>query len=196
MHDQTSVTLLSRINAIRYFLMLVVTGSFSPERGLPANVCVDFNHFQSIVMGALVDSKTLEFSFLNNFRLLSHMLPTKINLLKSSLGICCLKMIKMYRQLDRKSPFTYAATWWSSTSERSECLPRHTTSLQELYLPNTKPWMRQVEWIGSQCNFSIILSKQSLGHMNNDMVRSYRDVIVITKFATRRTSKAQSIVIY
>ncbi len=29
-------------------------------------------------------------------------------------------MIKMYRKLDRKSPFTYAATWWSSTSESSE----------------------------------------------------------------------------
>ncbi len=41
----------------------------------------------------------------------------KFNLLKSSLGSCRLKMIKMYRKLDRKSPFTYAATWWSSTSK-------------------------------------------------------------------------------
>ncbi len=29
-------------------------------------------------------------------------------------------MIKMYRKLDRKSTFTYAATWWSSTSESSK----------------------------------------------------------------------------
>ncbi len=58
--------------------MLVATGSFSPERGLLANFCVDFNNFQSIVMIALVHSKTLECSFLNNFRLLFHMLPTKI----------------------------------------------------------------------------------------------------------------------
>ncbi len=55
---------------IRYFLMLVATGSFSPERGLPVNFCVDFNHFQSIVMSALVHGKTLECSFLNNFRLI------------------------------------------------------------------------------------------------------------------------------
>ncbi len=32
--------------------------------------------------------------------------------------------------------------------------------------------------------------------VKNYIVRSYRDVIVITKFATRRASKAQSIVIY
>ncbi len=32
--------------------------------------------------------------------------------------------------------------------------------------------------------------------MNNYIVRSYRDVIVVTKIATRRTSKAQSIVMY
>ncbi len=32
--------------------------------------------------------------------------------------------------------------------------------------------------------------------MNNYIVRSSRDVIVITKFATRRTSKAQSKVMY
>ncbi len=35
-------------------------------------------------------------------------------------------MIKLYRKLDRKSPFTYAATWWSSTLESSEY--HHTTS--------------------------------------------------------------------
>ncbi len=58
--------------------MLVATVSFSPERGLPVNVCVDFNHFQSIVTSALVTNKTLKCSFLNNFRLLFHMLPTKI----------------------------------------------------------------------------------------------------------------------
>ncbi len=66
------------IVAIRYFQMLLATGSFSLERGLPVNFCVDFNHFQSIVMSALVHSKTLKCSFLNNFRLLFHMLPTKI----------------------------------------------------------------------------------------------------------------------
>ncbi len=32
--------------------------------------------------------------------------------------------------------------------------------------------------------------------MNNYIVRSYRDVIVITKFASMRASKAQSIVMY
>ncbi len=32
--------------------------------------------------------------------------------------------------------------------------------------------------------------------MNNYVVRSYKDVIVITKFATMRASKAQSIVMY
>ncbi len=58
--------------------MLVATGSFSPERGRPVNFCVDFNNFQLIVMSDLVHSKTLECSFLNNFRLLFHMLPTKI----------------------------------------------------------------------------------------------------------------------
>ncbi len=35
-----------------------------------------------------------------------------------------------------------------------------------------------------------------LNQMNNYMVRSYRDVIVVTKIATRRTSNAQSIVMY
>ncbi len=52
----------------------------------------------------------------------------QFNLLKSSLWICHLKMIKMYRNLDRKSPFTYAATWWSSTLESSE----FQTNLSEL----------------------------------------------------------------
>ncbi len=32
--------------------------------------------------------------------------------------------------------------------------------------------------------------------MNNYIVRSYRDIIVATKIATRRTNKAQSIVMY
>ncbi len=32
--------------------------------------------------------------------------------------------------------------------------------------------------------------------MDNYIVRSYRDVIVVTKIATKRTSKAQSIVMY
>ncbi len=34
------------------------------------------------------------------------------------------------------------------------------------------------------------------GEMNNYIVISYRDVIVVTNFATRRASKAQSIVMY
>ncbi len=33
-------------------------------------------------------------------------------------------------------------------------------------------------------------------HMNNYIVRLYRDVIVVTKIPTRRTIKAQSIVMY
>ncbi len=33
-------------------------------------------------------------------------------------------------------------------------------------------------------------------YMNNYIVMSYRDVIVVTKIATRITSKAQSIVMY
>ncbi len=32
--------------------------------------------------------------------------------------------------------------------------------------------------------------------MNNYTVRSYRDVIVVTKIAARRTGKAQSIIMY
>ncbi len=32
--------------------------------------------------------------------------------------------------------------------------------------------------------------------MNNYIVRSYKDVIIVTKIAIRRTSKAQSIVTY
>ncbi len=35
-----------------------------------------------------------------------------------------------------------------------------------------------------------------ISQMNNYIVRSYRDVIVLTKIATMRTSKAQSIVMY
>ncbi len=58
--------------------MLVATSSFAPERGLPVNLCVDFNNFQSIVMGALIHSKTLKCSFLNTFRLLFHMLATTV----------------------------------------------------------------------------------------------------------------------
>ncbi len=49
------------------------------------------------------------------------MLPTKIYLLWSSLWICHLKMIKMFRKLERESPFT-SATWWSSTLENGECV--------------------------------------------------------------------------
>ncbi len=42
---------------IRYFLMLVATSSFSQERGLPVIFCVDFNHFKSIIMSALLYRK-------------------------------------------------------------------------------------------------------------------------------------------
>ncbi len=59
------------VPSIHPFPMLVATGSFSPERGLPVKFCVAFNHFKSIIMSALLHSKTL--------------LPTKFNLLKSSL---------------------------------------------------------------------------------------------------------------
>ncbi len=63
---------------IRPFLILVATGSFSTERGLSVKFVVDFNHFESIVMSALLHNKAFKCSFLNNFRLLVCMLPTKI----------------------------------------------------------------------------------------------------------------------
>ncbi len=96
---------------IRYFLMLVTTGSFSPERGLSVIFCVDFNHFKSIIMSALLHRKTLICSFLNQFRLLFICYQRKFNLLKPSLLICHSNMIRMYRKMDRKSVFTHAATW-------------------------------------------------------------------------------------
>ncbi len=40
--------------------MLVATRSFSTERGCPFKVCVDFNHFKSIDMSALLHRKTLK----------------------------------------------------------------------------------------------------------------------------------------
>ncbi len=79
---------------IRYFLMLVATGSFSPERGLPVIFCVDFNHFKSIMMSALLHRKTLICSFLNQFRLLFICYQRKFNLLKPSLWICHSKALK------------------------------------------------------------------------------------------------------
>ncbi len=42
----------------------------------------------------------------------------------------------------------------------------------------------------------ILMNNNDTGPMNNYIVRSYRDVIVVTKIATRRTSKARSIVMY
>ncbi len=45
--------------AIHHFPMLVATGNVSPEKGLPVKFCVDFNHFKSIVMSALLHCKTL-----------------------------------------------------------------------------------------------------------------------------------------
>ncbi len=43
--------------SIRLFPMLVATGSFSPERGLPVIFWVDFNNFKSIIMSALLYRK-------------------------------------------------------------------------------------------------------------------------------------------
>ncbi len=63
---------------IHHFPMLVATGSFSHKRRLPVKFCIDFNHFKSIVISALIHCKTLKCSFLNNFMLFFHMLPTKI----------------------------------------------------------------------------------------------------------------------
>ncbi len=68
----------SQYNVIHPYPILVATGSFSPKRGIPVKFCFDFNHFKSIFMRALLHSKTLKYSFLNNFRLLFHMLPTEI----------------------------------------------------------------------------------------------------------------------
>ncbi len=89
--------------------MLVANGSFSSERELPVKFCDDFNHFKSIIMSPLVHSTTLKCSFMYHIRQLFHMLP-KPNLPKSSVRICHLKIIKIYRKLDRKSSFTYAVT--------------------------------------------------------------------------------------
>ncbi len=44
----------------------------------------------------------------------------KCNLLKSSLWICHLKMIKCTENWTGSPLFTYAATWWSSTLESGE----------------------------------------------------------------------------
>ncbi len=46
-------------------------------------------------------------------------------------------------------------------------------------------------------SFSEVNDESAWGHgwMNSYIVRSYRDVIVVAKIATRRTSKAQSIVL-
>ncbi len=44
----------------------------------------------------------------------------KFNLLKSSLWICHLKMIEMYKIMYKKFSFTSAVIWWSSTLESCE----------------------------------------------------------------------------
>ncbi len=87
-HDIDIENLRRHTIAIHYFLMLVATGSFSPERGLPAIFFDDFNHFKSIIMSALLHRKTLIWSFLNQFRLLFICYQRKFNLLKPSLWIC------------------------------------------------------------------------------------------------------------
>ncbi len=107
---------------IRLFPMLVATGCFSPEMGLPVIFCVDFNHFKTIIMNALLHRKTLICSFLNQFRLLFICYQRKFNLVKPSLWICHSNMIRMYKTMDRNSVFTHAATWWSSTLESSNML--------------------------------------------------------------------------
>ncbi len=112
--------------------MLVATGSFSPKRGFPIKFCIDFNHFKSIVMSALLHGKfwnaqfwtTLDYSFTCYKR--------KFNLLKSSLWICHLKMIKIFRKLDRKSSFTSAAIWWYSTLESGK-LPDHIRTVHSFH---------------------------------------------------------------
>ncbi len=46
--------------SIHLLPMLVATGSFSAERGLPVIFCVDFNHFKSIIMSALLHKKNFD----------------------------------------------------------------------------------------------------------------------------------------
>ncbi len=84
---------------IRPFPMLVATGSFPPQY---YTVKLLNTHFWT----------TVGYSFT--------CYQGKVYLLKSSLWICHLKMIKMYWKLNMKSPFISAATWWSITLESSE----------------------------------------------------------------------------
>ncbi len=58
---------LRQIPPIHPFPMLVATGSFSPKQGLPVKFWVDFNHFKSIVMSAMLHTKTLKCSFTEQF---------------------------------------------------------------------------------------------------------------------------------
>ncbi len=50
-------------------------------------------------------------------------------------------MIKMYRKLDRKFPFTLAATWWSSTLESGEFL------IKDLTLTISSPKQSLSAWV-------------------------------------------------
>ncbi len=105
--------------------MFVATGSFSPKNRHHVKFCVDFNHFKNINISALLQSKTLKARFWTTLGCSFICYQRKFNLLKSSLWICHLKMIKMYRTLDRKSAFTSAAIWWSSTLESGELVLHH-----------------------------------------------------------------------
>ncbi len=89
--------------------MLVATGSFSSKRELLVNVCVDFNHFKSIVMSSLLHNKTEIFISEQLLAALSHALNG--NLIYSSHLYEFVKMIKMWRNAYRKFFFTPAAIW-------------------------------------------------------------------------------------
>ncbi len=70
----------------------------------------------------------------------------KFNLLKSSFWICHLKVIEMYRKLDRKSPFTSAATWWSSTLESGEY--QNTIHVLHVYHTYYAMWLISIMYYG------------------------------------------------
>ncbi len=93
--------------------MLVATVSFSPKRWLPVLILIILNLSLWIFYYTV---KLWNARFWTTFTWYKR----KLNLLKPSLWICHLKMIKMYRRLGRKSSFTSAVIWWSSTLESGE----------------------------------------------------------------------------
>ncbi len=68
---------------------------------------------------------------------------------------------------------------------------KFTTSQQYQHNVYNELWDMNIHYVEAM-NESAFLSII----MNNYIVRSYRDVIVITKFATRRANKAKSIAMY